>query len=91
MRSYREVVRMDQNFVITNAGPSLKSYIPIEEFRNDRGEVETKAEATMSRLQSTHPRMAVMVNAFVAGQGQTYCRMERPGRRRSTKVRWSTA
>jgi len=37
-----EVVRMDQNFVIVNAGLKSESYIPIEEFRNDRGEVETK-------------------------------------------------
>ena len=35
-----EVVRIDQNFVIVNAGLKSESYIPIDEFRNDRGEVE---------------------------------------------------
>ena len=35
-----EVVNIDQNFVIVNAGLKSESYIPIDEFRNDRGEVE---------------------------------------------------
>jgi small subunit ribosomal protein S1 len=37
-----EVVRIDQNFVVVNAGLKSESYVPIEEFRNDRGEVEAQ-------------------------------------------------
>jgi small subunit ribosomal protein S1 len=35
-----EVVRIDQNFVVVNAGLKSESFISIDEFRNDRGEVE---------------------------------------------------
>ncbi|WP_313952200.1 30S ribosomal protein S1 [Accumulibacter sp.] len=35
-----EVVRMDQNFVVVNAGLKSESYIDIEEFLNDQGELE---------------------------------------------------
>jgi len=34
-----EVVRIDQNFVVVNAGLKSESYIPIDEFRNDRGDL----------------------------------------------------
>src|ERR687898_925588 len=37
-----EVIRVDDNFVVVNAGLKSESYIPAEEFRNDRGEVEAK-------------------------------------------------
>ncbi|MEW6313594.1 MAG: 30S ribosomal protein S1 [Pseudomonadota bacterium] len=37
-----EVVRVDPNFVVVNAGLKSESYIPVDEFRNDRGEVEVK-------------------------------------------------
>ncbi|MBZ0127426.1 MAG: 30S ribosomal protein S1 [Rhodocyclaceae bacterium] len=37
-----EVVRIDQNFVVVNAGLKSESFITIDEFRNDRGEVEVK-------------------------------------------------
>ncbi|MDR2015107.1 MAG: 30S ribosomal protein S1 [Azoarcus sp.] len=37
-----EVVRIDQNFVVVNAGLKSESYVPIEEFRNDRGEIEAQ-------------------------------------------------
>lgn len=37
-----EVVRVDQNFVVVNAGLKSESFVPIDEFRNDRGEVEVK-------------------------------------------------
>jgi len=37
-----EVVRIDQNFVVVNAGLKSESFIAIDEFRNDRGEVEVK-------------------------------------------------
>jgi small subunit ribosomal protein S1 len=35
-----EVVRIDQNFVVVNAGLKSESYVPIDEFRNDHGELE---------------------------------------------------
>ncbi|MFM7254964.1 MAG: 30S ribosomal protein S1 [Betaproteobacteria bacterium] len=35
-----EVIRIDHNFVVVNAGLKSESYIPIEEFHNDRGEVD---------------------------------------------------
>jgi len=38
-----EVVRVDFNVVVVNAGLKSESFIPIEEFKNDKGEVEVKA------------------------------------------------
>ena len=35
-----EVVRIDHNFVVVNAGLKSESFIPIEEFHNDRGQLE---------------------------------------------------
>jgi small subunit ribosomal protein S1 len=35
-----EVVRVDDNFVVVNAGLKSESYIPADEFRNDRGELD---------------------------------------------------
>ncbi len=35
-----EVVSIDHNFVVVNAGLKSESYVPIEEFRDDRGELE---------------------------------------------------
>ncbi len=37
-----EVVRVDFNVVVVNAGLKSESFIPIEEFKNDKGEVEVK-------------------------------------------------
>ncbi|WIM06494.1 MAG: 30S ribosomal protein S1 [Candidatus Nitricoxidivorans perseverans] len=37
-----EVVRVDQNFVVVNAGLKSESFIASEEFKNDRGEIEAK-------------------------------------------------
>ena len=37
-----EVVRVDYNFVVVNAGLKSESFIPIEEFKNDRGEVDVQ-------------------------------------------------
>ncbi|MBL8438149.1 MAG: 30S ribosomal protein S1 [Zoogloeaceae bacterium] len=37
-----EVVRVDQNFVVVNAGLKSESYVNIDEFRNDRGEIEVQ-------------------------------------------------
>src|SRR6187549_1181717 len=38
-----EVVAVDHNHVVVNAGLKSESYIPSEEFRSDRGEIEVKA------------------------------------------------
>ncbi len=37
-----EVVRVDYNVVVVNAGLKSEAYVPIEEFKNDRGEVEVQ-------------------------------------------------
>ena len=37
-----EVVRIDHNFVVVNAGLKSEALIPLEEFLNDQGEVEVK-------------------------------------------------
>ena len=37
-----EVVRMDGNFVVVNAGLKSEAYIPLEEFKDDQGEVTVK-------------------------------------------------
>ncbi len=37
-----EVVRVDYNIVVVNAGLKSESFIPIEEFKNDKGELEVK-------------------------------------------------
>ena len=37
-----EVVRIEHNFVVVNAGLKSESYVPIEEFKNDQGEIEVQ-------------------------------------------------
>src|SRR4029453_10867751 len=37
-----EVVRVDYNFVVVNAGLKSEAYIPIDEFKNDQGELEVQ-------------------------------------------------
>jgi small subunit ribosomal protein S1 len=37
-----EVIRVDSNHVVVNAGLKSESYILVEEFQNDRGEIEVK-------------------------------------------------
>src|ERR1700693_6000071 len=37
-----EVIRVDSNHVVVNAGLKSESYIPAEEFHNDRGEIDVK-------------------------------------------------
>src|SRR5687768_16103143 len=37
-----EVVNVDDNFVVVNAGLKSESIIPVDEFRNDSGQVEVK-------------------------------------------------
>src|SRR6186713_594403 len=38
-----EVIRVDYNIVVVNAGLKSESFIPIDEFKDDKGEVEVKA------------------------------------------------
>src|SRR5919204_3550921 len=38
-----EVVSVDENWVVVNAGLKSESVIPVDEFRNDAGQVEVKA------------------------------------------------
>ncbi|AKH38375.1 MULTISPECIES: 30S ribosomal protein S1 [Nitrosomonas] len=56
-----EVVRIDYNFVVVNAGLKSESYIPIEEFKNDRGEIEVKVGDFVS----------VAIDALEDGFGET--------------------
>ena len=37
-----EVVRVEHNFVVVNAGLKSEAYVPIDEFKNDQGEVEVQ-------------------------------------------------
>jgi len=37
-----EVVRVEHNFVVVNAGLKSEAYVPIEEFKNDKGEIEVQ-------------------------------------------------
>ncbi len=37
-----EVVRVDYNYVVVNAGLKSEAFIPVEEFKNDRGEIDVK-------------------------------------------------
>ena len=38
-----EVVSVDENFVVVNAGLKSESIIAVEEFRNDAGQLDVKA------------------------------------------------
>jgi len=37
-----EVIRVDYNFVVVNAGLKSEAYIPLEEFKNDVGQIDVK-------------------------------------------------
>jgi small subunit ribosomal protein S1 len=56
-----EVVRVDVNYVVVNAGLKSESFIPIEEFKNDKGEVEVKPGDFVS----------VAIEALEDGYGET--------------------
>mgnify|MGYP003333873781 CR=1 FL=1 len=38
-----EVVRVEHNHVVVNAGLKSEAYVPIEEFKNDQGDIEVQA------------------------------------------------
>src|ERR1700710_331053 len=56
-----EVVRVDDNFVVVNAGLKSESYIQLDEFRNDRGELEVQPGDFIS----------VAIEALEDGHGET--------------------
>ena len=56
-----EVVRVDFNFVVVNAGLKSEAYIPLEEFRNDNGELDVKPGDFVS----------VAIEALENGHGDT--------------------
>jgi small subunit ribosomal protein S1 len=56
-----EVIRVDDNFVVVNAGLKSESYIPVDEFRSDRGEIEAKPGDFVS----------VAIEALEDGHGET--------------------
>ena len=56
-----EVVRVDFNVVVVNAGLKSESFIPVEEFKNDKGEIEVKPGDFIS----------VAIEALEDGHGET--------------------
>lgn len=56
-----EVVRVDYNIVVVNAGLKSESFIPVEEFKNDKGEIEVKPGDFVS----------VAIEALEDGYGET--------------------
>ena len=56
-----EVVRVDYNFVVVNAGLKSEAYVPIEEFKNDHGELEVQVGDFVS----------VAIDAVENGYGDT--------------------
>jgi len=65
-----EVVRVDQNFVVVNAGLKSESVIALEEFRNDAGEIEVKPGDFVS----------VSIEALEDGYGETRLSREKAKR-----------
>ncbi len=65
-----EVVRIDQNFVIVNAGLKSESYIPLDEFRNDRGDIEV----------TSGDYVQVAIDALEDGYGETRLSREKAKR-----------
>jgi len=65
-----EVVAVDHNFVVVNAGLKSEAYVPIEEFRNDQGELEVQVGDFVS----------VAVDAIENGYGDTILSRDRAKR-----------
>jgi len=65
-----EVVRVDQNIVVVNAGLKSESVIPVEEFRSDTGELEVKAGDLVK----------VSIEALEDGYGETRLSREKAKR-----------
>ena len=56
-----EVVRIDMNFVVVNAGLKSESFVPLEEFKNEKGELEVQPGDFIS----------VAIEALEDGYGET--------------------
>jgi small subunit ribosomal protein S1 len=65
-----EVTRVDYNFVVVNAGLKSESFISLDEFKNDAGEVEVKAGDFVS----------VAIEALEDGFGETRLSREKAKR-----------
>ncbi|MEN9314422.1 MAG: ribosomal protein, partial [Pseudomonadota bacterium] len=65
-----EVVRIDHNFVVVNAGLKSESYIDIEEFQNDRGELDVNIGDFVS----------VAIDSLENGYGETRLSRDRAKR-----------
>jgi len=65
-----EVIRVDQNFVVVNAGLKSESTIPLEEFRDDAGTLAIKAGDFVS----------VSIEALENGYGETMLSREKAKR-----------
>src|SRR5580692_11603524 len=65
-----EVTRVDYNFVVVNAGLKSESFIPLDEFKNDVGEVEVKPGDFVS----------VAIEALEDGFGETRLSREKAKR-----------
>ena len=65
-----EVLRIDHNYVLVNAGLKSESLIPLEEFLNDQGELEVEAGDFVS----------VAIDSFENGYGDTILSRDRAKR-----------
>ena len=65
-----EVIRIDQNHVVVNAGLKSESFIPLEEFLNDQGEVDVKEGDFIS----------VAIESLEDGRGETRLSRDRAKR-----------
>lgn len=65
-----EVIRIDQNHVVVNAGLKSESFIPVEEFMNDQGELDVKEGDFIS----------VAIEALEDGRGETRLSRDRAKR-----------
>ena len=65
-----EVTRIDHNFVVVNAGLKSESYISIDEFKNDQGEVEA----------SIGDYVSVAIESLEDGYGETKLSREKAKR-----------
>ena len=65
-----EVLRVDHNFVIVNAGLKSEAFIPLDEFLNDQGELEVKAGDFVS----------VAIDSLENGYGDTVLSRDRAKR-----------
>ena len=65
-----EVIRIDHNFVVVNAGLKSESFIPIEEFHDDRGQLDV-AEGDF---------VSVAIDAMENGYGETRLSRDRAKR-----------